>query len=63
MLFCLVAGGLAPQVRVTQCRAFAGRCKSNKNQVRYSLRAASNLDPEFALHATGFVIRELGWGR
>lgn len=38
------------------------RGKANE-QERYGLRAVSNADAEFALHATGFLIREIGWGR
>ncbi|CAH0443778.1 hypothetical protein [Ralstonia pseudosolanacearum] len=38
------------------------RGKENERE-RYSLRAVSNADAELALHATEFVIRELGWGR
>ncbi|ALF90999.1 hypothetical protein WJ511_21635 [Ralstonia solanacearum] len=38
------------------------RGKENERE-RYSLREVSNEDAELALHATGFVIRELGWGR
>lgn len=37
------------------------RGKENERE-RYSLRAVSNADAEVALHATGFVIREIGWG-
>ncbi|WP_426399471.1 hypothetical protein ACN9M1_24570 [Ralstonia sp. R-29] len=37
------------------------RGKANE-QERYGLRAVSNADAELALHATGFVIREIGWG-
>ncbi|MHA6820415.1 hypothetical protein ACQUKI_02520 [Ralstonia pseudosolanacearum] len=38
------------------------RGKDNERE-RYSLRAVSNADAELALHATGFVIREIGWGQ
>ncbi|WP_439004773.1 hypothetical protein [Ralstonia holmesii] len=38
------------------------RGKDNERE-RYSLRAVSNADAELALHATGFVIREIGWGK
>lgn len=38
------------------------RGKDNERE-RYRLRAVSNADAELALHATGFVIREIGWGR
>ena len=38
------------------------RGKENERE-RYSLRAMSNADAELALHATGFVIREIGWWR
>lgn len=38
------------------------RGKDNERE-RYNLRAVSNADAELALHATGFVIREIGWGR
>lgn len=38
------------------------RGKENERE-RYSVRAVSNADAELALHATGFVIREIGWGR
>jgi len=37
------------------------RGKENERE-RYSLRAVSNAEAELALHATGFVIREIGWG-
>ncbi len=37
------------------------RGKENERE-RYSLRAVSNADAELALYATGFVIREIGWG-
>lgn len=37
------------------------RGKDNERE-RYDLREVSNEDAELALHATGFVLRELGWG-
>jgi hypothetical protein len=36
------------------------RGKENERQ-RYQLREVSNEDAELALHATGFVLREIGW--
>ena len=38
------------------------RGKENERE-RYNLRAVSNADAELALHATGFMMREIGWGR
>jgi hypothetical protein len=38
------------------------RGKENERQ-RYNLREVSGEDAELALHAAGFVIREIGWGR
>ncbi|CAJ3384878.1 Uncharacterised protein [Burkholderia pseudomallei] len=38
------------------------RGKDNE-RVRYGLREVSNEDAELALHAAGFVLREIGWGR
>jgi hypothetical protein len=37
------------------------RGKDNERE-RYDLREVSKEDAELALHATGFVITELGWG-
>lgn len=36
------------------------RVKENERE-RYALREVSNEDAELALHATGFLLRELGW--
>ena len=38
------------------------RGKENERE-RYGLREVSNEDAELALHAAGFVIREIGWGQ
>ncbi|MGY6153728.1 hypothetical protein ACW9YK_12835 (plasmid) [Paraburkholderia graminis] len=38
------------------------RGKENERQ-RYQLREVSNEDAELALHATGFVLKEIGWCR
>jgi hypothetical protein len=38
------------------------RGKENE-RVRYGLREVSTEDAELALHAAGFVLREIGWGR
>lgn len=37
------------------------RVKENERE-RYALREVSNEDAELALHATGFLLREFGWG-
>lgn len=37
------------------------RVKENERE-RYALREVSTEDAELALHATGFLLRELGWG-